>query len=167
MHFAEKNSALLAGFGLVNSHCFADTDEKKANRQKGNDFIARNGSRPFVTELYNNIFYETYKAKNQKLINKLIEQAALYTPDALIAANTTMANRAGKEDVLKTAQVPVLLINGKQDESAPFSLTAKQATYPPVADVHFHDPCKHMSIFEKKKETITAVGQFLKHSFKN
>ena len=53
LHFAEKYPELLSGFGLVNSHCFADTPEKKANRKKGNEFIATHGSHVFVKELYN------------------------------------------------------------------------------------------------------------------
>lgn len=163
LHFAEKYPHMLAGFGLVNSHCFADTNEKKANRKKGCDFIARHGSAPFVRELYYNIFHDTFKKTpaGKKLIEALIKKAEKYTPEALIAANTAMMNRKGKEDVLRNATVPVLLLNGKQDESAPLALTSQQASFAPVADVHFYDTCKHMSIFEKKKEALKAIQRFV------
>ena len=160
LNFAEKHPGVLSGFGLLNSHCFADTEEKKANRKKGNDFIMRNGSKPFVTELYNGIFHPVYKKANQKLIDSLIAKAEKYTPEALVAANTAMANRADKSDVLKNATVPVLLINGKQDESAPLAFTSQQASFPPVADVHFYDECKHMSIFEKKADALKRIAAF-------
>ena len=76
LHFAEKYSGMLYGFGLLNSHCFEDADEKKENRKKGNEFIAKHGSSVFVSELYNNIFHASYKKKNQQFINALIKQAS-------------------------------------------------------------------------------------------
>jgi pimeloyl-ACP methyl ester carboxylesterase len=163
LHFAEKYPNTVTGFGLVNSHCFADSEEKKANRKKGCDFIARHGSAPFVRELYYNIFNDAFKKTpaGKKLIESLIKKAEKYTPEALIAANTAMMNRKGKEDMLRNAQVPVLLINGKQDESAPLAQTSRQASFAPVADVHFYNNCKHMSLFENKKETLKAIERFV------
>ena len=132
LYFAEKYPEMLTGFGLINSHCYADTKEKKANRKKGNEFIGKYGTGVFVKELYGNLFHSSFK--NEKLIASLISKAEKYSPEALIAANTAMANRKNKEDVLKIAPVPVLLINGKQDESAPFIYTSKQASLPAIAD---------------------------------
>ena len=161
LYFAEKHPQMLSGFGLINSHCYADTEEKKANRKKGNEFIAKHGTKVFVNELYGNLFHEIFKKKNKPLIKMLTTSAEKYSAQALIAANTAMAKRKSKEAVLKNSPVPVLLINGKQDEAAPFIYTSKQASLPSVADVHFFETCKHMAIFEKKKETITAIKIFI------
>ena len=161
LHFAEKYTKMLSGFGLVNSHCFEDAPEKKANRKKGNEFIKKHGSHIFVKELYNNIFHNIFKKKYQKFVDKLIKQASNYTPEALIAANTAMINRKGKEDVLKNAEVPVLLIGGKQDPSAPLEFFLNQASMPPVVDFHLFDKTKHMGLFEKKKETLSAIQKFI------
>ncbi|MDB5281026.1 MAG: alpha/beta hydrolase fold, partial [Bacteroidota bacterium] len=98
--------------------------------------------------------------KNQKLINALISKALNYTPAAVMRANEAMMKRTGKEDVLKNAKVPVLLVNGKEDESAPLPLTLKQASFPNFADAHFYSKCKHMSIFEREKETIAIIDGF-------
>ena len=157
--FAEKYPDMLSGFGLINSHCFEDSSDKKINRKKGNEFVAKRGTKVFVRELYRHLFHPSFK--NKKLITSLTAKAEKYSPDALIAANTGMMNRKSKEHVLKNAKVPVLLINGKQDESAPFALTSQQASLPIIADVHFYDKCKHMSVFEKKKETVSAIEKFM------
>ena len=158
LHFSEKYPGMVSGFGLINSHCFEDSVDKKANRKKGNEFIAKHGTKVFVRELYGNLFHPSFK--NKKLIKTLATRAEKYTPEALIAANTAMMKRRGKEEVLKTAKVPVLLINGKQDEAAPFVFTSQQASFPSVTDVRFFDKCKHMCGFEKKKETIAAIKAF-------
>ncbi len=160
LSFAEKYGQMLSGFGLINSHCYADSDEKKINRKKGIEFIRRNGTEVFVETLYHSIFSEKFIAKNRKLVNSLIAKAMKYEPAAVMLANEAMMNRKDKSEILKKAKVPVLFINGKQDESAPLQHTLKQALLPDIADVHFFDGCKHMSVFEKKKETIGAIRAF-------
>lgn len=160
LYFAEKYPDMLSAFGLINSHCFEDTLEKKANRKKGIEFIRKHGTKPFVTELYRSIFHETFLKKNKKLVDSLIAKALKYKPEAVMKANEAMMKRKGKEDVLKNAKVPVLFINGKEDQSAPLEYTLKQASFPSIAHIHFFEGCKHMSIFERKRETIQIISNF-------
>ncbi len=160
LNFAEKYGHMLNGFGLVNSHCFEDTPQKKENRLKGIDFIERNGTQFFIRELYNSIFHESFKKNNRKLIDGLIVQAQKYTPEATMRASAAMMNRKDKSEVLKKATIPVLFINGEEDESAPLVYTLKQASYPLVADFNLFAKCKHMSVFERKAETLNVIMNF-------
>jgi pimeloyl-ACP methyl ester carboxylesterase len=166
LNFAEKYGPMLAGFGLVNSHCFEDTQQKKENRLKGIEFIKRNGTELFVRELYNSIFNEGFKKQHRKLIDALIENAQKYAPEAVMKANAAMMNRKDKSEVLKNAQVPVLFINGENDEAAPVAYTLKQASYPAIADFNLFEQCKHMSVFERKAETLKIIAAFCKRTFK-
>jgi pimeloyl-ACP methyl ester carboxylesterase len=61
--------------------------------------------------------------------------------------------------------VPVLFINGKEDESAPLAYTLKQAPYPNVTNVHFFGNCKHMCVFERKMETNQIIQDFCDRVF--
>ncbi len=160
LNFAERYGDMIAGFGLVNSHCFEDTEQKKTNRLKGIEFIQRNGTQFFIRELYNSIFNEAFKKKNRKLIDALIEKALKYTPAASMQASAAMMNRKDKCEVLKNAKVPVLFINGEEDESAPMAYTLRQASYPPIADFNLFAKCKHMSVFERKPETLKIIEAF-------
>lgn len=161
LHFAEKHPDMLSGLGLINSHCFEDSAEKKANRKKGNEFILKHGTKVFVRELYNNLFHSSFRTKNQKLINRLIAKAEKYSPEALIAANTAMMNRKDKSYVLTESKVPVLLIGGKEDETVPLEYSLKQASLATVTDFHLFEKTKHMAVFERKKESIAAVKNFI------
>lgn len=160
LHFAEKHPDMLSAFGLINSHCFQDTPEKKTNRKKGIEFIRKHGTKPFVTELYHSMFHESFLKTNKPLVNSLMAKAVKYTPEALMLANAAMMKRKGKEEVLKSAKVPVLFINGKEDQTAPLELTLKQASFPSIAHIHFFAGCKHMSVFERKRETIKIITDF-------
>jgi len=165
LNFVEQYGDMVAGFGLINSHCFEDTPQKKENRLKGIDFIKRNGTHFFVRELYQSIFHPTFKKKNQKLIDTLITRARKYMPDAVMLANAAMMNRKDKSAVLKNAAVPVLFINGREDESAPVEYTLKQASYPANADFNLFAQCKHMSVFERKPETLKIIKDFCARVF--
>jgi pimeloyl-ACP methyl ester carboxylesterase len=172
LRFAEKYPEMLRGFGLLNSHCFEDTAEKKENRKKGNQFIEKLGTSVFVRELYSGLFHSSFHSKKilkygtgQKLIDELCAKAEKYSPTALIAANTAMLNRKDKSNILKKAEVPVLLISGKQDESAPLEYSLNQASFAPVTHFHLFDNCKHMSVFEKQKETREAILNFAEFCF--
>lgn len=160
LYFAEKYPEMLTRFGLINSQCFEDSPQKKANRKKSIDFIRKHGTAPFVKELYGVIFSDDYKKKHPKVVNSLINKALKYSPKALMLATEAMMNRQGKEAVLKNAEVPVLFINGKDDPSAPLELTLKQASLPGVAHIHFFAGCKHMSVFEKRRETLQIISNF-------
>jgi 3-oxoadipate enol-lactonase len=97
---AKKASEKIISLGLINSHCFADTAEKKANRKKGNEFIAQYGSLPFVKEILPNLFTPFFKQKCCSLIKKLVETSRKYSPEGLMAANSAMANRPDNSEVL-------------------------------------------------------------------
>ena len=165
LNFAEKYGDMLAGFGLINSHCFADTPLKKENRLRGIEFIKEHGTKVFIRELYNSIFNESFKKKNRKLIDELIVKAQKYTPEAVMRANAAMMNRQDKSEVLKNAKVPVLFVNGEDDESAPVAYTLKQASYSANADFNLFSSCKHMSIFERKPETTKIISAFCGRTF--
>jgi pimeloyl-ACP methyl ester carboxylesterase len=166
LSFAEQYGNMLMGFGLINSHCFEDTATKKENRKKGIEFIKRNGTQFFIRELYYSIFNKNFADKHKKLIDGLIEKARKYTPEAVMQANAAMMNRQDKSRVLRESKVPVLFVNGVEDESAPVAYTLKQASYPDNADFNLFDHCKHMSVFEKRAETLKIINAFSARAFK-
>lgn len=160
LHYAEKYGNTLNGFGLVNSHCFADTDDKKANRQKGIDHVKQYGTKTFVKELITSIFHPKYVKQHKKVVDGLTAKALKYTPEAIMRANAAMMNRADKSSVMVNAKVPLLLISGKDDMSAPLPYSLKQATFAPVSDFHLFAECRHMSVYERNRETNKIIREF-------
>ena len=161
LYFAEKHPDQLRGFGLVNSHCYADTPEKKEGRKKSIAHIKQYGTKVFVNELYHTLFHPAFLKKNKTLVNGLIKKAQGYSPEALMQATAAMMNRENKEEVLKQLNIPVLFIQGKDDLAAPIANTLKQASLPSIADIHIFSNARHMSVFERKAETIAIVKDYL------
>ena len=163
--FAQKYPKLLAGFGLLNSHCYEDGAEKKTNRRKTIDFIKKHGTAHFVRELYDTIFEEGYKKKHPEVVKPMVEKALKYTPKAVIAATQAMINRKDKSAVLEKSKVPVLMINGKQDVVVTKQQALDQASLADITDFHLIDESKHMTIFEKRARATKAIEEFLERSY--
>lgn len=161
LHLAEKHPELLTGFGLLNSHCYADTPEKKEGRRKSIEHIKKYGTKVFVSELYYSLFHQSFLKKNKTLVNNLIKKARSYSAEALMQATAAMMERETKDEVLKKLKVPVLFVQGKEDAAAPIANTLKQAPLPTVADIHIFSNAKHMSVFERKTETIGIIKDYL------
>lgn len=161
LYFAEKHPSMLKGFGLINSHCFADSKEKKAGRKKINEHIAKHGTKVFTRELYGKLFHPSFKKKNTRLVNDFIAKAEKYPAQGVIAANTAMIKRTDKSKVLEKSKVPVLLISGKEDETVPLEYSLKQASLASVTHIHLFTQSKHMTLFERKKKAMEAIRSFI------
>ncbi len=162
LHFAEKNPEFLKGLGLINSHCYEDSEEKKANRRKTIEFIRKHGTKHFVNELYNAIFSCGYRKKYPKVVHAMLDKALKYKPEAVMAATEAMIKRKDKSTVLSNSKVPVLLISGQDDQTVPLELSLKQASLAEISDFHLFDNSKHMSVFEQKRKATLAIQNFIR-----
>lgn len=160
LHLLEQNPKLFKALGLINSHCFADTNEKKINRNKAIDVIQKHGTAPFVKALFTSCFYNP--KNSSKELNFVLNMAFSAPQKSVTNALLAMRNRKSKEEVLKNAKVPVLLISGKQDESVTFEQSLSQSFLADINYFHAHNFSKHMTIFEHPDKVFNQVMQFLK-----
>ncbi len=157
---AEKYPDLPERIGLLQSHCFADDDEKKKNRQKGIDFVSKNGTRDFVNELYGNLFGEKFLKESKATVDQLKAYAQVYSSETVIACLQAMMNRHDRANVLKSFKKPVVFILGKQDKAIPYVKSLEQCSYPEISEVHILDDAGHMGMLEEPKKTLEIVREF-------
>ena len=158
---AQQNAAQLKGLCLFHSHPFADTDEKKVNRQKSIDFIHRNGHIHFVKQLIPTLFSFDFSKGYQFEVNKLIFNASKYKPEGIIAALNAMMDRPDQSETLKNLEVPVLFIIGKEDAAIPHELNLEQIHLPKQADIQILSAVGHMGMFEAKQKTNKIIRNYL------
>ena len=159
--FAEKHPDLLIGLGLFHSHPFADSDEKKAGRQKGMDFINEHGHFLFVKQLFPNLFVPNYAKSNSFLIDKLTYNAANYQPGSIVDALAAMKNRPDRSVVLTKFPKPVLFIIGREDKAVPEEASIAQTHLPNLASIHMLEKVGHMGMFEARKQTQRIIKGFV------
>ena len=118
--FAEKHPEQLKGMGLFHSSAYADTEQKKENRNKTIKFIEENGVDNFASSLIPPLFDHSTREKHGYEINSLIKIARNTDPLAVIETCKAMRDRPDRTSVLEGIQVPVMFIIGKEDGAVPF-----------------------------------------------
>jgi pimeloyl-ACP methyl ester carboxylesterase len=150
---------------LLHSHCFADSDEKKANRDREIELV-RAGKKDLIVNsniprLYANHNHETFveSIKNSKKI-------ALQTHDSgIIAALNAMKSRTDKTELLMKTSVPVLLIGGKHDNLIPFEAMEKIKKQVSLVKLVALENSGHMGFIEEKDKTAKEMKLFFDVNF--
>lgn len=156
---AEDYPETLSGLVLVHSTAYPDSNEAKANRDKGIDKIATEGVFPFVNELIPKLFSE----KDSKELTNQVDFAkkiGYKTSDfGAIGALRAMKNRRDRNDVLEGLNVPILLVAGKEDQVIPvdrvFSVKKENI------DTIVIEDCGHMSMLEQPDRLVECLQTYL------
>ena len=158
---AEKNPELFTGMGLFHSTAFADSDEKKATRQKGIEFIKKHGAFEFLKTSTPNLFSPGFQDKNQAFVDEYIGDLNNFSAAALVKYYESMMQRPERINVLKNSLVPVLMVMGKYDNAIPLDDGLKQCHLPEKAYIHIFRQSGHMGMLEEPTTANHVLEGFL------
>lgn len=164
--FAEAFPSKLKGLGLFHSTAFADTDEKRVNRNKTIKFLEDFGVDTFAVAFVPPLFNEVSRSKYAEEIANITKVAKNTDPLAVIETTKAMRDRVDRSALLSTLDIPVLYIIGKDDGAVPLESSLLQCALPKESVVHIFENCGHMGMVEKKNETIKAIDGFLTYCSK-
>jgi len=160
--FAEKNASSLLGLGLFHSHPFADEADKKDARTKAAEFVKTHGAGTYTSQLLPKLFAPDFSKKHPEIIRQLVENAASYTNEGIVAALQAMRDRPDRSAVLQTLQCPVLFIIGEKDTAVSQEYSSAQTHLPQTAAIHILPKVGHMGMFEASEETLKIVRDFIR-----
>jgi len=158
---AEKYPVLIRGLGLLHSHPYSDTDEKKADRQKQIKFIEETGHLLYIKQLIPKLFTPRFSSSNPFTLDTLIHRASGTNERGLIDALTAMISRPDRTAVLQKCSVPVLFIIGKDDTTIPTTASLAQILLPEISSIHLLDKVAHMAMLEASRQTQLIIRNFL------
>jgi pimeloyl-ACP methyl ester carboxylesterase len=147
----------VAGFCLFHSTAKADTQEKKANRDKVISFVNKNGVAAFIETYVPGLFF------NKSLPSiKDVYDVAYGTPAAtLIAWAEAMRDRPARRQVLDDFDKPVLIIAGEKDEIIPLDTLMDQAVQLRKGRLSILSDTGHMGMLESTNRSVEIVTQFV------
>lgn len=148
LSYASLFPSFLNKFGLIHSTAYADSEEKKINRQRGIHLMNQYGSYVFLKNTIPNLFAEKYKKKHPDKIEALIELGHQFSKEALIQYYNIMMLRQDKTTVLKSSKVPVLFIMGTDDIAVPIGDILQQTILPDISYIHILNGAGHMGMWE-------------------
>lgn len=159
--FAEKYAGLLNGFGLVHSTAFADSEEKKKNREKSIELIEAYGPFPFLRNTIPNLFGTKFKAAYPERVEALVLSSQNFSKEAIVQYTMAMMNRPDRTAVLKDNPLPVLFVMGTEDIAAPMADILQQTQLPNKSFVHVLQDTGHIGMWEATAEMNSILLDFI------
>lgn len=161
MAFAELFPEKLLGYSLIHSTCYADTEEKKLNRDREISLVLCGKKRQIV--LVN--IPKAFSVDNVDLIPDEVEKArniALKNSDqGIIALLNGMKARPDRTAVLKDPDLPLLLIGGMKDNYIPAEVFEELAALAPHAEVLRLEESGHMGFIEEPEKVVKTMSKML------
>lgn len=161
--FAEKYPGRLKALGLFHSIAFADSEEKKAGRQKSIEFIRKNGAPAYIRQSTPNLFSDHSRKEHPEWITSLTDRyATSIPPDSLVYYQQAMINRPDRSHVLAQFPNPVLFIIGRQDNIIPLDASLRQTHIPALSHIHLLENSGHMGMLEDSAASQDILDDFLR-----
>ena len=159
--FAEKYPNFLSGFGLIHSTAFADNEEKKMVREKAIELMDAYGPHPFLRNTIPNLFGRNFKERYPEKINALIESSANFTKESLQQYYKAMMLRPDRTNVLKSNQLPILFVAGREDVAVPLDDILKQVSLPNISYLYVLQNTGHMGMWEEPEKLNKKLLDFI------
>jgi pimeloyl-ACP methyl ester carboxylesterase len=150
----------MSGICLFHSTVFADSEEKKANRNRAIEVVKKDRT-AFIADLIPNLFVKENAVKYSSEINRLKQIASLCSAESIINSLSAMRDRADSSEFAKSASLPFLFIIGKKDVSVPFEVNFPMTSFPKTSFIVLLDNVAHMGFIEARSETLFALRNFL------
>ncbi len=159
LSYAEMFPSNVNGLVLLNSHPFADSDEKRKNREQEIKLIEQGKKsllvNNFILKLYAPSFQYQEKLEHSR------KMAELTCPKGMISCLKAMANRSDKTHNIHNATFPILWIYGEFDQLFSAELADKFHTENNRLTKIKIKNTGHMGMYEAEEQVVKSIKQFL------
>ena len=164
--FAELFPENLRGLCLCNSTSYADTEEKKKDRDRVIRLVKKE-HKHYVNEVVTSLFAPENLEKLKTEVTKAKHIATAVSKQAIINSLEGMKERKSRDLILKFAEYPILFIIGKKDSVINYETMYPQMGLCKYPSVLMLENAGHMSFYEAPKETLKELDLFAVRCFRN
>lgn len=158
--FAERYPFMLKGLCLINSHAFADTEEKKASRLKICQKVQVN--RPgFIVDFIPNLFSESRREALSAEIKEIQDQSLDVSEQSIIAAQYGMMQRPSRIALLQRFNKPIFFVIGKNDNRIPIEYAVSQVMEARRGEMLLLEGVGHMAHLEEREYVKIRLSNFV------
>ena len=149
----------LSGLVLLHSTSFADSEERKINRDRAINIVKKNPT-AYTSMAISNLFAENNRITYQSQIEEIKNEASKNPLQGIIAALEGMKIRKDHSTTLLKFNAPKIIFAGVQDPVLSYQQSIKESRYCKTEFISFN--CGHMSFIEHIDELLNYLHQFLK-----
>jgi len=163
LDFASKYPEKLLGVGLIHSHPFADSAERKQIRKNAISLIQSKGTYLYLKQMIFSLFTEKFMERNPLIPEKLLSSALNIDPSVIIGTLQAMIDRRDYSKILTSLQIPFLFFNGKNDPMIPIHMAEEYIKLSnPDLTIHVMDEnSAHMSMFESPEHLANSIKRLI------
>lgn len=161
MAYAEKYGNYLSGLCLFHSTSYEDSEAKKDIRAKTVKFIEKHGTAEFIEDFLPNMYNEDFKRRNKVYIEKQLTDNKQLPAEALIVATKAMALRPDRRAVLKSLDIPCLMIIGGKDKFVNYESSIEQISLLKNPFVLILHHIAHAGMVESPDSCAAIINEFL------
>ena len=165
LEFAKNYKEKLKAFCLFHSQAYADTDEKKKNREREIKLVKGGKYNLIVETNIPNMYAEGTETKFSDKLEFSKEIARRIKPEGVIAALNGMKTREENLDAIRNSEKPMLFIAGKKDNLIPYIADDKQFSLNPKMEILLLENSGHMGMFEESEKAFNAIHSFIKKNY--
>jgi len=160
LSFAERYSEKLKGLCLFNTTAYADSEIKKADRDRTIKVLLKNPL-VFINEAIPNLFGAGNIEKFKNEIEEAKKLAVTTSVEGACSCLRGMKIRGDKTELLKKIKIPILFIAGENDNVNPLEKSLEQSKLSEKIKLLLLKNCGHMGFIEAKEETLSAIKTFV------
>ncbi len=150
----------ILGVALVNTHPFADSDERRLARIQSAEVAMANGASDLAFSMMSTLFGPNYDRKSATA-QAIYELMADTSPEGVNGAQRGMAERPDSSATLRELRVPALLIAGEDDQIVTQEMAQQTAQLIPNAEFIVIPDAGHLVMVEQPEQTTAALRGFL------
>lgn len=142
---------------LFHSSIFADSSEKKENRNKVMDFVREHGVAPFIETFVPSLFYQ----KDERILAHVKSICLQTNKETLLAYTAAMRDRPDRQNTVKEKTHNLLIVSGEKDAIIPSELSQKMATVRAGIKLLELPDTGHMGMIESPQGALQALIGFV------
>lgn len=159
--FAERHPELTEALVLLHSTPYADSDEKKKNRQREINLI-KSGKKELLAHTAPEAGFAVENRNRFRTEIEDLQQTIYLTEDAgIIALLNGMIERKAQSEMLHALGKPILFILGRKDGYIVPEIAEKMVAEHPEAEVVWLENSGHMGFIEESKACAAALLDFV------
>lgn len=163
--FSELYPENVCGLCLFNSTSYADSEEKKKERDRVIRLVKKE-HKYYVVEVVTQLFAPENTSKLPDEVEKVKRIAMATSQQSIINSLEGMKERKSRDLILKFAEYPILFIIGKKDSVINYESMYPQMGLCKYPNVLMLENSGHMGFYEAAKETLKELEKFTDRCFR-
>ena len=160
--FAERHPERLDGLVLLHSTPYADSEEKRKNRQREISLI-KSGKKELLAHTAPEAGFAVENRKRFRTEIEDLQQTIYLTEDAgIVALLNGMIERKAQSEMLHALGKPILFVLGRKDGYIVAEVAEKMVAEHPEAEVVWLENSGHMGFIEEPQACAKALLEFVK-----